>query len=358
MTTISTLNTNGAATLAAAEGLAALGVGDTALARQKYAEAGAILERDMKAHDGGPEKQLLRFLAATQYYKGGDYQKAQELANKIDARALPKNVRGLLPQFLKDVKERVSPGYAAGIRQTLFSLWVATKPREAIAILQEHPYVLDTAALALFRATLCDQLPDYRAAAIFFAAALQRTSGAAQVAFISSATPLRLLSQGRMAEAWECVRHRLELVPHTATSVTAALVCYHRFLAAGIEDRQQRLDELLSFVAKAWEEYQRLPALQQNHPDMRAYMAFGFEIAAGSSLLHGDKEHSQAAWNQAVKLGADPANPWALRAFAASQGKAEGRATKDDLLSERETHFSTRFAPEAAIRQQLEMVGA
>lgn len=100
------VNMSDAATVAAAEGQAAFGVGDTALARRKYAEAGAILERELKVRHGGSEKQLLRFLAATQYFKGGDYPKARELANKIDARVLPKNVRGLLPQFLKDVKLR------------------------------------------------------------------------------------------------------------------------------------------------------------------------------------------------------------------------------------------------------------
>src|SRR5262249_51582156 len=139
-------------TLASAEGFAALGVGDTALARKKHAEAGAILERDMKAHRGS-DKQLLRFLAATQYYKGGDYQKAKELANKIDARALPKHVRGLLPQFLNDVKFRASPNYEIGVRKTLLALWLQNEHEKALDVLKEHPYVIPPDRLAFLRAS-------------------------------------------------------------------------------------------------------------------------------------------------------------------------------------------------------------
>lgn len=343
-------NTNDPATLAAAEALAALGVGDTALARQKYAEAGGILEREMKARHGGGEKQLLRFLAATQYYKGGDYQKAQELAQKIDAGALPKNVRGLLPQFLKDVKLRAAPGYAIGIRRTLHSLWLEQKPREAIAILQEHPFVVDAIVLALLRAELCDQLPDYRAAALFFVAALRRAAGAAQLAFISAATPLNLLSQDRLAEAAECVRYRLELLSHPVTFVTAALVRYHQFIKASGGERQRRLDELLAFVEQAWDAYQKLPAGQQNHPDMRAYMAFGFEIAAVSWLLQGNKERSVEARERAGNLGANSVIPqtWAASPEPVVRAAVDGQ----------HRYFAARFAPEPSIRQQLEVVGA
>ncbi len=351
----SVTSTSDTATRAAAEGLVALGVGDTALARQKYAEAGAILEREMKVRHGGGEKQFLRFLAATQYYKGGDYQKAQELAQKIDAGALPKNIRGLLPQFQKDVKLRAAPGYAASIRRTLHSLWLAHKPREAIAILQEHPYVLDATALALLRAELCDRLPDYRAAALFFATALRYASGAVQLAFISAATPLNLLSQGRVTEARECVRYRLDQLPHPVTYTTAALVGYRQFTAASGEDRQRRFDELLASVKEAWNTFQKLPATQQTHQDMRAYMAFAFEIAAVSWLLQGNRERSKEAWEQATQLGANAASPWATRAF---KPDSNGHVTEAEYLSERETHFSTRFAPEESIRQQLEMVGA
>jgi tetratricopeptide (TPR) repeat protein len=352
------MNMSGAATLAAAEGLAAIGVGDTALARQKYGEAGAILERDMKAHDGGSEKQLLRFLAATQYYKGGDYQKAQELATKIDARALPKNIRGLLPQFLKDVKFRAAPGYAAGIRQTLYSLRIAQKPREALTILQDHPYVAEPAVVAFMRATLCDQIPDYRAAALFFASAIRFAGGDIRIAFMSVVTPLVLLRQGRISEAREYVRQQLELFPNSITYVTGSIVNYHQFVAASLDERQQHSTEQFKFVEQAWDAYQNLSTEQRSNQDMRAYMAFGFGTAAATWLKLGNKTRGKEAWEQAVQLDPELARSWVSSAFATSANGQGPPATEDEYLSERETHFSTRFAPEAAIRQQLEMVGA
>jgi tetratricopeptide (TPR) repeat protein len=362
--TLPLTNTNSAATLAAAEGQAALGVGDTPLARRKFAEAGGALEREMKIRHGGGEKQLLRFLAATQYYKGGDYKKAQELAEKIDARVLPKNVRALFPQFLKDAHARASPEYARGVRRALYSLWLAQQTPAAIALLQEHPYVVDAPSLAFMRATLCDRLPDYRAAALFFAAASRYASEveSPEIALISAATPLMLLSQGRVAEARECVEHRLELLPTAVTCVTAILVGYHQLIRVPPEERQKCSEGLLPFVERAWLAYRNLPGEQQNYADMRAdmraYLAFGFEIAAGCWHLLGNTGRGKEAWDRAVQLGTNPATAWAVRAFGGGRETPDGQEIETDYVSERETHFSERFAPERSVREQLEVVGA
>jgi tetratricopeptide (TPR) repeat protein len=351
-------NTTDPATLAAAEALAALGVGDTALARQKYAEAGAILEREMKVRHGGSEKQLLRFLAATQYHKGGDYKKAQELAKKIDARVLPENVRGLFPQFLKDVKERSSPEYALSIRRIVDALWRGKKPREAIEVLQNHPYVYDAAGLAFMRAVLCERIGDYRAAALFFRSLRRYAPGVTDAVFLPAAYPLALTTQGRIAEASEYVQYQLELLPHPVTSVTASILCYHRSFKAAAEERKRLLEEQLAFAEQAREAYQRLPTDQQNHPDMKEYLAFGFEVAALTCLLRGEKERGKEVWAQAVKLGANPTTAWAKRAFAAAPNESDGKESEVEYLSERETQFSARFDPESSVRQQLELVGA
>ncbi len=341
------------ATLAAAEALAALGVGDTALARQKYAEAGAIIEQEMKVRHGGSEKQFLRFLAATQYYKGGDYLKAQELAKKIDARVLPKNVRGLLPQFLKDVKLRASAGYEMGMRQTLRNLWLAQKPREAIAILQNHPYVVDAAGLAFMRATLCERLGEYRAAALFFSSVIRYAPGGLAFIFMPAACPLTLQSQGRVAEAWEYVQHQLVALSHPVTYVTASIVSYHRASTATSEERRKRFEEQLAFIEQAWDAYQKLPQDQRTHPDMRAYMAFGLEAAATTWLRLGNKQRSQEVWDQAVKLGANPASPWATLAFATGPSEQASQVADAAYLSELTRQFSKRFTDELSIRQHL-----
>lgn len=62
---VSRIDPEARSTLAAAEGFRALSVGDTVLARQKYTEAGAILEAGAKETTALPEKNLLRFLRST-----------------------------------------------------------------------------------------------------------------------------------------------------------------------------------------------------------------------------------------------------------------------------------------------------
>jgi hypothetical protein len=51
------------------------------------------------------------FLAASQYYRGGHYQKALALARKVQQRMLPDEVARLFPAFWRDVQDRASPDY-------------------------------------------------------------------------------------------------------------------------------------------------------------------------------------------------------------------------------------------------------
>ena len=147
----------------------ALATGDTALAQEKFAAAGDILLRNVGAVYKAMEKHLLRFLAATQFYKGGHYQRALELVEKIQARLLPKNVHDLLPPFLRDAKQRSLPGYAAGIRTRLIQLWEGKLPNEILVLLQEHPYVFPPVLMAYIRTIACEDIGDFRAASLFFA---------------------------------------------------------------------------------------------------------------------------------------------------------------------------------------------
>jgi tetratricopeptide (TPR) repeat protein len=182
---------DGSATRTSAEGEMALATGDTALAREKFAAAGEILLRNMGAVYKAADKHLLRFLAATQFYKGGHYQRALDLSEKIQARLLPKNVRDLLPPFLRDVKHRSSSGYVVGIRQRLIQLWEGKRPNEILVLLQDHPYVFRPAALAYFRAVACEDIGDFRAAALFFADAIRGapSDGLISIPFVLAQPP-------------------------------------------------------------------------------------------------------------------------------------------------------------------------
>ena len=56
-----------------------MGLGDTDRARACYLEAGKLIEASIANERKQSEKHLLRFLAASQYYHGGHYEKALAL---------------------------------------------------------------------------------------------------------------------------------------------------------------------------------------------------------------------------------------------------------------------------------------
>ena len=114
------------------------------------------------------EKHFLRFLAASQYYHGGHYEKALALGRKIEARFLSGSACLLFPQFMKDATARAKPDYVTKTRRTVARLWMRGEYQAIIETFQQHPYVLPAPELAATRALCCEQLKDYRTAALFF----------------------------------------------------------------------------------------------------------------------------------------------------------------------------------------------
>jgi hypothetical protein len=168
MTPLGIIDASGEASRAATEGLAAIGTGDTDRAAALLKTAGEILEARSAKTRKPSDKHLIRFLAASQYYHGGHYQRAQELARKIEARRLVGETRALFKKFVRDVRDRSASNYRSRMMSALQRAWRAKDYEKVIKILQDHPYVLPRGKMALLRAYCCQALADPRAAAIFF----------------------------------------------------------------------------------------------------------------------------------------------------------------------------------------------
>ena len=132
----------------------ALVKGEVALAKAKHAEAGEILERIAAGTNRAADKQFYRFLAATEYYKGGHYQRALTLAKKIQPASLAADVRSLFSKFMEDAKKRSSPNYEEQMRVILNKLQLAGKQKEMLVLFQNHPYLF-----AIERAQLIASMP-------------------------------------------------------------------------------------------------------------------------------------------------------------------------------------------------------
>jgi len=245
---------NGTASRISAEAGVALIQGDTALAQQKHAEAGQILERRMKAVSRAREKHHLRFLAATQFYKGGHYQHASELAEKIDPKLLDERARELLPPFLKDVRERSSPGYLPRVRAKLNALWKAEDWKDVLVTLADHQFVLPPGGQAWLRGVCCRRLGNLKASALFLAQAFHDPD-TKLFALESASYPIVLwAAHGRVAEASEYCRLLNAAMPHAVFCAAASFVEYSKLTQASeperIEGSHAQLD-VMEQAAKA-----------------------------------------------------------------------------------------------------------
>ncbi|WP_088254597.1 hypothetical protein [Fimbriiglobus ruber] len=236
---------NGKASRAAAEGAFALGKGDTATARQKYAEAGTILEGELAAARRPEERNLLCFLAASQYYHGGEYKKAIKLAKRIEAKYLTEDSKRLLPKFLRDVETRSSPDYQIKMEKALRQLFLAGEPARVLGLLIDHPYLYEYGRLAFIRAVLCEQLGQYRVAAQFYAMAARELPDGKDVVRIAAAYPLKLRTAGRLDEAWSYITCLLDLLPVAILYMVASILCFSRGVAAtGETQRKLHLEQV------------------------------------------------------------------------------------------------------------------
>jgi tetratricopeptide (TPR) repeat protein len=329
----------GVLTRITAEAQAALDVGETERARALFGEAGSKLEEAVTNRRKASEKHLYRFLAASQYYHGGHYRKAQALCRQIEARLLPDQVRPLYPSFLRDVKERAAEQYTATVQRSLMTHWHKREYQRILETLQAHPYVLDQGDLAFVRGECCEQLGDYHAAALFFADALRMKPDDAELASLSASCALTLVSKGRLSEASEYIQHQLRLMPHAATLVSASLLRYHEACkAATAADRRHFFEEQLRYFEQARVRYQDLQPAQRNATTLRDFMRLCFEAAALALLRLGDKERAREVSDGAIDLFPSAPGPRTVRGFVTYP---EGAAVRDfeDAVGLGERHY-------------------
>ncbi len=315
--TPSIIDEGGRSTIASAEAQAAIGVGDTRLARAKYAEAGALLEGECGRARKPEDQHLARFLAATQFYRGSHYLRSLSLAKQIRADYLPKGVASLLPGFLRDVEERASPEYESLIRSRILALWEEDDHAGIIGLLQEHPYVVEPANMAMLRAACCEWLGNYQAAAMFYSSAAQLGLDDSVVFSALSAWPLHLAGEGKLEEAWEYVQRQLEIVPNVVSKALASILSYHRARLTDESVQQELFREQLNYFDKARADYAMLPR-HQGDAGIRDVMILGYEAAAMALLGMGDSEAARKMADEAIAFDESAAGPWLVRGIVSS----------------------------------------
>jgi tetratricopeptide (TPR) repeat protein len=306
----------------AAEGQAALNVGETDRAREKFGEAGDLLQARIVGRRKAKEKHYVRFLAASQYYHGGHYAKARELARQVERRHLPAEAQTLFDKFIRDVNERADPGYEPGVRKQLHDSWLRGEYDVILKVLREHPYVLRQARLAYYRANCLENVKDYPAAAVFFADAIRWTPDDPELIYAPAEIPLVLAGRGKLEEAWNYVECQLKEIPHAITFITASIVRFHQAnKATHAEEGQVYHREQFDYHREAWRRFQQLPPLFRDHPDLRDYMANCFEMTALGLHWAGDKAQAVEVCDAAIDFAPAAYGPRTIRAMITYPGE-------------------------------------
>jgi hypothetical protein len=175
MTVLDAIGQQGNVTRVGLEAQIALQDGDTASCARLHHQAGEMIESAVSSLKKPSEKDLARFLAATQYYLGGHYEEAAKVCEMIRVSRLPASHRHLYPPFLKQVKERSAPGYAARYRDRIHTAFERavnegerSAAQEVIEIMKDHQFLLAQDRMAYVRARCIEILGEQRTASSFY----------------------------------------------------------------------------------------------------------------------------------------------------------------------------------------------
>ena len=297
----------GIASRLAAEGSFAIGCGYTTVAAQKYAEAGKELERNLASARKAPDRHLLRFLAASQYYHGGHYQRALNLSKHIERRFLSPDMRQLLTKFSKDVNVRSSPNYKERMRKSVAELWLAKEFQKVLDVLKEHQFVYEQSSLAFLRAVICEELEQWKAAAVFYAMAIPDIPDGSDFMLMAVGRVLGMHSEGRIEEAWAYISHLQKLLPNAVTNTVTSITCFFRASKATGEDRLLLHRDQLRYFEDGRRAYQKLAVDRQNHPEMLDIMSMGFNAALMALKRLSDDTRFRTMADEAILM--EPNNP-------------------------------------------------
>jgi tetratricopeptide (TPR) repeat protein len=187
--------------------------------------------------------------------------------------------------------------------------------------------------LAFLRAVCCENLQDYRAAALFFADALKWNLNDPDLLSLSVAALIMMVHERRLAEAEVYVSHQLELLPNPLAHAAASLLRFYQAKAAEtLEERQRLLKSQLAHCDSAWDGFMELPESRRKSLGTQMQMALCLESGAFGALRSGDRDTAAKYCDRAVELA--PSLPWphTIRGFVAYPSK---QAVGDFLAAER-----------------------
>lgn len=322
--------------VAAAAAEVALADGDTDRAREQFTRAGDLLKTSAESARQSGERNERLFLAASQYFHAGAYDRALRLSGRIQPHLLPAGSRPSYSRFLNEVRERARPGYAEQIRATLGKLHSADDDRGILEVLKAHPYVLPPGSMALTRALRCKDLGDYRSAALFYADAVRfgapDLGAGVTPTFLAAGAVLSLHSDNADA-AWQLTKHLLELLPHPLVSLAASLLLYLQAIASSDAERNTLFRQQLDRFEQATAKSSRTDTDGGYEGEARLLGSIAHQAAALTYFRFGQAERAKLLAEQAVILAPNQWGPEAVRKLIVNSETADVDAGAADVLT-------------------------
>lgn len=280
--------------------------GDTRQARELHEKAGRVYEADVLNRRKRSDKDALRYLAATQYYHGGLYDKALQLCRKIQANLLPNRYRKNYAEFLKAVHERAEQKYVEKMREQVKQHLRKGEYQQGLDLLKEHQYIEDEADLAFIRGHCCEQLGKYEVAAIFFADFVRKSPENLGLVLLSTTGPLGLIANNNINEVWIYTQALLDKLSHPLTYLTASVVRYMQALRTA-EDTAKHVffEEQLRLFQEAEQRFSQLPTGGQRDALWRELMRLGFAQAIIAYRNIGQMANGEATLDRALVFAPD-----------------------------------------------------
>lgn len=293
------LSVESKASILSMEGETALYCADTTLARERHAEAGKLLQLCIRASRTSKERNLRRFLTATQYFKGGLYSRAMKFVRRIEHRLLPEHVKHLFPTFRNEVKRRARPEYKMTVWKRLAEYQQNNDYRKITAMLWHHPYAYDRIGVAFLRAYACMRLKEYRTAGTFASAAYRfGLSEPARVMELTS-LPYQAEIESGLEEGSKAAKNFAKTFPHTISYLVAASILYRIALSRSAESRRELAREQLDYYDKAIVSYQALSEAVKDHEETRQFFVANSASAAIAKAWLGELTQALAILDQA-----------------------------------------------------------
>jgi hypothetical protein len=247
------IDPDGSISRASMDGEGAIGKGDTIAAREQHRLAGQLLLGKITSKLSGHEKGYVRFLAATQFYKGGDYNKAWEIVSKIESDILPLSVRDKFGEFRRTAKQRSRASYPQSIRDYVRKKFDNKEFLEMLQIIASHPYAWERSGMAMFRSFICAELKEYTASVSYMISALRFGVPSQDYFFQMAGFPLVSSEKGDYEGAWEHVQIAIKMTQKHAAYYLAA-TCFLYLAAWRSSGDQRRLwsERLLDYTKIAW----------------------------------------------------------------------------------------------------------